>query len=672
MRKLLLVLLLQMGMSTYAQNYKFGKVSKEELQETVNPLDSTASATILYRKVDVKYAYNASDGFIQQRSIHERIKIYNKEGNKWATKRIKLLARSSGNKEELIGLKGYTYNFSEGDIDKKKLKGDGVFEEKKNDYWKFTSFTMPNVNPGSVVEYRYTIESPYMQIDDVNFQELIPIKKFEMSIKVPEYYGFNKILNPRAAYIPKLKEIKTNRVVKINSKERIDRGGFSAVKTQFNSSEWRFAENVTEANLDNIPALKNEGFVDNLNNYRAKLILEYAYYKGSNGQIENYATDWNSVTKTIYEHNLFGNQLLKTNYFKDELDALLQSKSTNENKVAKVFNFVKSKVKWNDFYGVYSDKGVKKAFKEGIGNVADINLMLVAMLRYAGIKSNPILVSTKSNGVPLFPTKQGFNYVICGVEVKDEVLLLDATKEFTTMNVLPEEILNWQGRIIRERGSSAWVDLFPKRNSVNTTMVSTTLSNDLVFTGKVRNQITDYYAYNYRNKNTGVINEDLVDRISKDKGEIEIKKLSIKNDKNLEKPVQQTYEFVYEDGAEEIGTEIYIAPMLFLTEDDNIFNKEIRNYPIDFSFPRTNKSIVNINIPDGYRVKSIPESIKLILSDNLGEYNFLVKQNGNVVQISEVFKINFSMIPVTHYSDFKEVYKGLVKKNSEKIVLEKI
>ena len=33
-----------------AQNYDFGKVSKEELKEQFNPKDSTAEATILYRK----------------------------------------------------------------------------------------------------------------------------------------------------------------------------------------------------------------------------------------------------------------------------------------------------------------------------------------------------------------------------------------------------------------------------------------------------------------------------------------------------------------------------------------------------------------------------------------------------------------------------------------------
>ena len=58
-------------------------------------------------------------------------------------------------------------------------------------------------------------------------------------------------------------------------------------------------------------------------------------------------------------------------------------------------------------------KGTRKAYLEGEGNVADINLLLIAMLRSQGVDANPVLVSTRNNGIPLFPTRKGFNYVIC-------------------------------------------------------------------------------------------------------------------------------------------------------------------------------------------------------------------------------------------------------------------
>ena len=59
---------------------------------------------------------------------------------------------------------------------------------------------------------------------------------------------------------------------------------------------------------------------------------------------------------------------------------------------------------------------MRKAYKDKTGNVAEINLMLTAMLRYAGINANPVLVSTRSNGIALFPNRTAFNYVIAAVE----------------------------------------------------------------------------------------------------------------------------------------------------------------------------------------------------------------------------------------------------------------
>jgi hypothetical protein len=62
------------------------------------------------------------------------------------------------------------------------------------------------------------------------------------------------------------------------------------------------------------------------------------------------------------------------------------------------------------------NEGVKKAYKDKTGNVAEINLMLTAMLRYAGLNANPVLVSTRSNGIAIFPNRTAFNYVIAAVE----------------------------------------------------------------------------------------------------------------------------------------------------------------------------------------------------------------------------------------------------------------
>ena len=63
-----------------AQDYSFGKVSKEELKKTQSYIDAEANAEILYKNESIYYYLNQEKGFIQKREVHLRIKIYNKEG----------------------------------------------------------------------------------------------------------------------------------------------------------------------------------------------------------------------------------------------------------------------------------------------------------------------------------------------------------------------------------------------------------------------------------------------------------------------------------------------------------------------------------------------------------------------------------------------------------------
>ena len=92
---------------TDAQELKFGKVSKKELQEKYYPSDSSASAAILYKKRRTTYEYVSNEGWVLITKIHERIKIYNKEGYDWATKKISLY---KDGEDEKVSIKAYTFN----------------------------------------------------------------------------------------------------------------------------------------------------------------------------------------------------------------------------------------------------------------------------------------------------------------------------------------------------------------------------------------------------------------------------------------------------------------------------------------------------------------------------------------------------------------------------------
>ena len=411
MKKCIVLVCFMFAPMIFAQNFKFGKVSQQELQEKSHPEYPEASASILYKKQRIYFDYQQGKGFVQNNDIHERIKIYTKDGFDYATRMISLYqGDNSTSREEVIGLKAYTYTLEGGKMVKTKLKSDGIFEESTGKYRKRTKFTMPNIKEGCVIEFVYTVQSQFFGIDDIPFQQLIPIKRMELKVETPEYLKYSRVLNPKASYVPTIEDSKERGQITLTSKSRQAAGSGAsgrAVQTTVNRTQnIDFEESVIRAELDNIPPLKDEVYVDNLSNYQAKLIMELEELAWPGEPIQYLSTSWEKVTKTIYDNPDFGDQISKKSYYKNDVDALVSGIAPEDilQRTAVIFNHVKSKVKWNDIYGYTAEQGVSRAYKDGTGNIADINLMLTSMLRYAGVPTQPVLISTNANGIPITPT----------------------------------------------------------------------------------------------------------------------------------------------------------------------------------------------------------------------------------------------------------------------------
>ncbi|MBL4604507.1 MAG: hypothetical protein JKY02_02240, partial [Flavobacteriaceae bacterium] len=142
MKKMIVILLVFASTGIFAQNYKFGKVSKEELEEKFYPLDSTANAAYLYKYRRTYYLYSPNDGYLLMTEIHVRVKIYNKEGFDKATNEIRYLKPDKGFKDKITSIKAYTYNLVDGKVVKDKLSSKDIFESKLSKSYSVKKLTM--------------------------------------------------------------------------------------------------------------------------------------------------------------------------------------------------------------------------------------------------------------------------------------------------------------------------------------------------------------------------------------------------------------------------------------------------------------------------------------------------------------------------------------------------
>lgn len=669
MRILILALTIVLSTNIYSQNFKYGKVSDGEVAEKVHPLDPTANAAILYKNENVYFVFT-SGGFNQMREVHERIKIYNKDGFDWANKRIVLYRGGSGTNEVLKKINGVTYNLEGGKVTKDKLGKEGIFEEDANEYIRISTLTMPNIQQGSVIEYSYLVESPFIAIDDIILQEEIPINKLDVRIATPEYYRYNKSFNLKAQFIPKINETQESKTVMVAGSARSATNGISG-SNNYSSNASSYIDYIITIDETNIPALKDEELISSLDNYRAKLGLELTAVQRSGGGFETFSTTWEKVCKTIYDSPSFGDQLKRSNFYDDDLKAVIGDISDPFTTAFILQNFIRSKVKWNGIYGYSSAKGTRAAYKEGTGNVADVNLLLVSMLQASGVNANPVLISTRNNGIPLFPTRNGFNYVVCMVETDEGYALFDATENFSSFNVLPIRALNWQGRVVRSDGSSSWVSLSPKKPSIETTSLNVKINNDFSAEGIVRKRLTDHLAFNYRNTYAFSSNEDHVKALEKDKGDFEILELNFENAKDVTKPVELNYKYELQDSVEGIGDKLYLQPMLFTAMKESPFKSDTRLYPIDFAYPVSEKYLINIALPEGYIIETLPKSEALNFKDEACVFSYVAKNNGKYLQLNINLDINTTIIDTADYQAFKDFFQRIIEKQAERVVLTK-
>jgi hypothetical protein len=668
MKKLVLILLLvSITYPLTAQRFDFGRVSDNEVKEKSHPKDSDAAAAILYKKVNTKLIYEERWFYLHE--VEVRLKIYNPEGYKYATVDVPLYLAEGNIRETILNIRANTYNYENGNVERERLRNAGKFEEEYIENWNIYRFTLPSVKSGSVLEYTYQIKSPFIEsLPEVKFQGLIPYNYVQYVTEIPHFFGY-KIFQKGYEQLDMTQQAKVDNVtLRQSTQNRSSRAlGVGGATTGI----LEFTTVSTKYTAQDVAAFKNESFVNNPNNYTSSLQYELSWAEVPGNNRTNYSQTWDDVAKSIYDNKRFGVELRETSYYEFEVAALVRNESDLLKRIDLILQFLKNKVKWNGRYGYFTREGVVNAYNTRSGNVAEINLMLTSMLRSAGLNANPVLLSTKSNGIALNPTRTGFNYVICAVEINNQTILLDATEEFSGQNLLPERALNWYGRIIRNNYSTDEVNLMPSVLSRNIINLNVDVHEDGIIKGRVRNAYTDNLALEKRILYNKIGKNNYEEHLENVYQNLDILSVEIQNENDINNPFIETYSFNGKNSYDKIGGTIYLSPLFFFTTSTNPFIAEERKFPIDFSFPKSISTTVTINLPDGYSVDFLPDSSTTELPDNLGMFSLQLSQNENSIQVRYSYQMRSSMVSSEYYLYLKDFFNKIIEQQSQKIILKK-
>lgn len=653
-RLLTLFLLLSSYAYAHERDFQFGKVDADERSMKFYDKDSTASALVLREFGTARILYD--NGIRLTFEYHVRIKVFNDKASDVGNVVIPLRKSDNNTFETVRDIEGVTYYLDQDGLTRQSILDEKqIFKENKTRFRDEVKFALPNVKAGSILEYKYIIDSPFIyNFRTWSFQSEMPKVYSEYIPIIPAAYNYNVVLRGPLQ-------------IKDGGKASLVREGFQAGGFKCDCSELIYR-------MENIPAFKTEDKMTAASNFISAVYFELSEYYDAHSVKHKVTKDWPAVDAEMRTDESFGGQLKKGDIFKESLAPVLAGTEDPLKKARLIFNFFQKYYKWNDYYGAFTDLGVRKAFNSHNGNVADINLSLVAALNSSGLDAEPVLLSTREHGVvnKLFPIISEFNYVVAKVNIGDSYYLLDATDPLLPFGLLPLRCINDKGRVMNGKKSSYWIDLIasqPERTNVNFMLE---LNQEGKLYGTIIKIFSGYAAYNQRKAMTKYNSEEeYLQSVANAMTNIKVLKSSVQNRDSIGTFLREIYQVEFKNSGDSNLERIRFNPFLSGRLNENPFRLAERSYPVDLGAPTELRMVVSLRLPADYELETKPADLSLALPNKGGKFQVITSHQDDALAFSQTLEFSRSVYGPEEYPYIKELYNKMIASQKNDIVLKR-
>ena len=658
---------------------KFGQPDPADFSPKSFVADSAASGVVLYDYGSARFRLKGASFQLESDRV-TRIKILKKAGYELATIEVPLYHRDQ-EEEKLVSLRGFTYNEVNGKVEKVKLEVDKGFTEERTKNIRVRKFTLPNVREGAVIEYAYTVTSDFLfNFQDWTFQRDVPTRWSEFQATIPEYFDYKMLMQ---GYEPLALQTSENVQTQYNLHTEggagngsggLYGGGGSGRVAASNETIMARATNYHWA-MQNVPALRDEPFMTTTLDYVARLNFELAGTTMPGNGYHNIAGNWEKINADLLASDDFGGQLGKAAFLDAALKPLLAQYPDPAARAAAVRELVLKSVKY-DGNNRYSASGpLKKSYELHRGTSADVNLLLIAALRQAGLPAQPVLLSTRAHGRvnQAFPLLEQFNYVIGVLPLADDKeLLLDATEPLLPCGVLPTRCLNQTGRLVGSKDlAGRWVSLAPAQRHNHYQDIKLTLDAQGNLVGKVHEEHGGYSGAAVREKLQQLGEKKYVTELATRHPSWEFPAYTFSEVAEVSKPLAFNYDVRQPASTSGSASELYVSPLAAFGQSQNPFHHAERTFPVDFGAANQDIIVLTLTLPQGYTAE-LPKAATIALPDQGGRYMYAASSpTPGTVQLVSRLTLDKPVYGAEEYASLREFYRLALAKQAEALVIKK-
>lgn len=621
---------------------KYGFISKEDLEMTAYPPDTSAAAVVLCDYGTIHFDYVTQNPIV----------VYTRH------KRIKFLRRAGFTHGDIVIPYPGWYKFKS--LTAQVLAPDGITSEvpKKDIFdeevykngFRQARFAFPNLKEGSVAEYKYEIESRYLfELPQWFFQDVIPVRWSEYRLSIPVIYQYMTLLNGLPLTI---------------TESSLGRANLSG-----ESSEIRLA-------LKEAPALREEPYITTMADYLTRVRFQLEREQYPQRAVRPIMTTWEQAAVDLLADEDFGLRFTKENKFRKVWDAArpqLLSAQTPEDKINALYTFIQQSFDKETYFDWYGGLDFNDLYEKKSGSRSEQNLLLVALLRKAGLESHPVLISTRGNGLPVpkYPFLDQFNHILTYVEYGDKTMLLDIGSTFRPAGMVAEYSLNGQGWLVHPT-KPRWIPI-PPATASETCFGAFRLDEEGNLTGKIQISDEGYKALDRREAfHEKKPSEFWEEEVQQHHPDASPDSLTVDNMAEPVQPLRSKFNCSIPGYAQVSGDFIYVNPVFLSTYYQNPFKSEVRTYPVDMAYPFKERVVCELIIPHGYKVESLPEPVRLVLPDNGGRFQYSVENKAEKITLNSSIHITQLHFEAAEYDRLRSFFGMISEKYGEQIVLKKI
>jgi hypothetical protein len=614
-------------------------ISQEELAMKDNPAEPGALAMILFREERVETQHSFENYYF-------RIKIFKDEGKKYANIEIPFIkgdAQVQDLRARTIHPDGKIIESDAKVMEKLAIKdGDISILEK--------TFTLPDVIPGSIIEYRYKIQrDPDAYYNTYwRLQEELYTRRAHFVFIPPDSGGLPLILRAvRATGISPQKQKDGSYVLDIQ-----DMAGLE--EEEFMLPEEELRGRVEFIFRDDEPTPNPKDYWDKVGKERADAQDKFIGKRSSMRDIVSQVTKPEDAPEVK----------LRKLYARAQQIHNVDDEPKKTDQEAK-----RQKAKDNN--------NVDDVLKHGSGTSEDVNRFFEALVQAAGFESSDVWVAQRTDGLfhPQFEERKELNDLIVYVHAADKTYFLDPAVGLCPFGILPWYETNVTGLRPTKQGA-VFVDIppVPSADSVTARNLQLKLDPDGTLSGTLTIRFTGETALHYRH--AGRDEDDagkkklITDKVKEwmpSNAKFEL--TSVTGWDTPDTPLEAQGKLQLPGMAESVGRRLLLPIGFYEAGQRQLFDASARKQDIYFHYPYQDVDEIVVQLPAGFQAGALPTPQVVDPGGQL-RYEISAKQDGTSLHVERKLIVGGLNFQSANYGALRKFFSTAKSNDEQQLVLQ--